>query len=161
MSLENQVTRVSQGMKDTLKTLINKLGGNVTDELIDQYQSIASALDDVDPAGSAQQALRDAKSYTDQKISEIPTPPKAEIFSVSLPASRWSNNAQTVSHAMLKAAGYGYIYNPDETSYGAYVSALVRCGDVVTDGQVTFYCDETPTEDITVDFMRSEANENV
>ena len=89
------------------------------------------------------------------------TVPKAEIFSVSLPASGWSNNAQTVSHAMLKAAGYGYIYNPDETSYGAYVSALVRCGDVVTDGQVTFYCDETPTEDITVDFMRSEANENV
>ena len=87
--------------------------------------------------------------------------PKAEIFSVSLPASGWSNNAQTVSHAMLKADGYGYIYNPDDASYGAYVSALVRCGDVVTNGQVTFYCDETPTDDITVDFMRSEANENV
>lgn len=71
MSLENQVARVSKGTKDTLKTLINKLGGNVTDELIDQYPSIASALDDVDPAGSAQQALNDAKSYTDQKISEI------------------------------------------------------------------------------------------
>lgn len=89
------------------------------------------------------------------------TVPKAEIFSVSLPASGWSNNVQTVSHAMLKATGYGYIYNPDEASYGAYVSALVRCGDVVTDGQVTFYCDETPTDDITVDFMRIEANENV
>ena len=87
--------------------------------------------------------------------------PKAEIFSVSLPASGWSNNAQTVSHAMLKDAGYGYIYNPDDASYGAYVSAMVRCGDVVTDGQVTFYCDETPTDDITVDFMRIEANENV
>ena len=87
--------------------------------------------------------------------------PKTEIFSVSLPASGWSNNVQAVSHAMLKAAGYGYIYNPDEASYGAYASALVRCGDVVTDGQVAFYCDETPTEDITVDFMRSEANENV
>ena len=92
---------------------------------------------------------------------DVITVPKAEIFSVSLPASGWSNNAQTVSHAMLKAAGYGYIYNPDEASYGAYVSALVRCGDVVTDDQVTFYCDETPTDDITVDFMRIEANENV
>ena len=89
------------------------------------------------------------------------TVPKAEIFSVSLPASGWSNNAQTVSHAMLKDAGYGYIYNPDDASYGAYVSALVRCGDVASDGQVTFYCDETPTDDITVDFMRIEANENV
>ena len=110
--------------------------------------------------GYANTAEINAKSYTDQQIAAIPVP-KAEIFSVSLPASGWSNNAQTVSHAMLKAAGYGYIYNPDDASYVAYVSALVRCGDVVTDGQVTFYCDETPTDDITVDFMRSEANENV
>ena len=98
---------------------------------------------------------------TGDVMIDATTVPKAEIFSVSLPASGWSNNAQTVSHAMLKAAGYGYIYNPDEASYGAYVSALVRCGDVATDGQVTFYCDETPTDDITVDFMRIEANENV
>ena len=98
---------------------------------------------------------------TGDVMIDVITVPKAEIFSVSLPASGWSNNAQTVSHAMLKAAGYGYIYNPDDASYGAYVSAMVRCGDVVTDGQVTFYCDETPTDDITVDFMRIEANENV
>ena len=110
--------------------------------------------------GYANTAERNAKSYADQQIAAI-TVPKAEIFSVSLPASGWSNNAQIVRHAMLKAAGYGYIYNPDEASYVAYVSALVRCGDVVTDGRVTFYCDETPTDDITVDFMRSEANENV
>ena len=50
MSLENQVTRVSIGMKDTLKTLINKLGGNVTDELIDQYPELAASLDQVDTA---------------------------------------------------------------------------------------------------------------
>lgn len=50
MSLENQVTRVSIGMKDTLKTLINKLGGNVTDELIDQYPELATSLDQVDTA---------------------------------------------------------------------------------------------------------------
>lgn len=50
MSLENQVTRVSQGMKDTLKTLINKLGGNVTDELIDQYPELAASLEQVDAA---------------------------------------------------------------------------------------------------------------
>lgn len=44
MSLENQVTRVSQGAKDTLKALINMMGGNITDELIDQYPAIASQL---------------------------------------------------------------------------------------------------------------------
>ena len=124
--------------KVNVTDIINNLTTNVTNKPLSAAQGVAL------------KALIDAI-----------TVPKAEIFSVSLPASGWSNNAQTVSHAMLKATGYGYIYNPDETSYGAYVSALVRCGDVVTDGQVTFYCDETPTEDITVDFMRSEANENV
>lgn len=44
MSLENQVARVSQGTKDTLKALINMMGGNITDELIDQYPAIASQL---------------------------------------------------------------------------------------------------------------------
>ena len=44
MSLENQVTRVSRGAKDTLKALINMMGGNITDELIDQYPAIASQL---------------------------------------------------------------------------------------------------------------------
>ena len=96
MSLENQVTRVSQGMKDTLKTLINKLGGNVTDELIDQYPSIASALDDVDPAGSAQQALRDAKSYTDQKILEIPTP--------DVSGQIGTHNADASAHADIRSS---------------------------------------------------------
>ena len=120
---------------------------------------------DVDACYSSNNAppypVTSVNGQTGDVMIDAITVTKAEIFSVSLPASGWSNNAQTVSHAMLKAAGYGYIYNPDEASYGAYVSALVRCGDVVTDGQVTFYCDETPTDDITVDFMRIEANENV
>lgn len=96
MSLENQVARVSKGTKDTLKTLINKLGGNVTDELIDQYPSIASALDDVEPAGSAQQALRDAKSYTDQKISEIPTP--------DVSGQIGTHNADANAHADIRSS---------------------------------------------------------
>lgn len=96
MSLENQVTRVSQGMKDTLKTLINKLGGNVTDELIDQYPSIASALDDVEPAGSAQQALIDAKSYTDQKILEVPTP--------DVSGQIGTHNADASAHADIRSS---------------------------------------------------------
>lgn len=45
MSLENQVVRVAQGTKDTLKALINKLGGNVNAELIDQYPELVDALD--------------------------------------------------------------------------------------------------------------------
>ena len=66
MSLENQVARVSQGTKDTLKTLINKLGGNVTDELIDQYPSIASTLADAPfkPAGKSYLTFSSPNSFT-------------------------------------------------------------------------------------------------
>ena len=66
MSLENQVARVSQGTKDTLKALINKLGGNVTDELIDQYPSIASALADAPfkPAGTSYLTFSSPNSFT-------------------------------------------------------------------------------------------------
>ncbi|MDD6530584.1 MAG: leucine-rich repeat protein [Prevotella copri] len=96
MSLENQVSRVSKGTKDTLKTLINKLGGNVTDELIDQYPSIASALDDVEPAGSAQQALIDAKIYTDQKILEVPTP--------DVSGQIGTHNADASAHADIRSS---------------------------------------------------------
>lgn len=44
MSLDSQLARVSQGTKDTLKAIINKLGGNVGDEMIDQYPDLANAL---------------------------------------------------------------------------------------------------------------------
>ena len=106
-----------------------------------------------DPQGKAQ----DIFAY----VEGLAAAAKAKLFSVTIPASGWSGNAQTVSNDMLKAAGFGYIYNPDEASYGAYVSAMVRCGEVTVDGQVMFYCDDTPTDDITVDFMRIEVNDNV
>lgn len=44
MALENEITRVAGGTKDTLKTLITKLGGTVGDELIDQYSGLAGKV---------------------------------------------------------------------------------------------------------------------
>nr|DAH36733.1 MAG TPA: hypothetical protein [Caudoviricetes sp.] len=41
MALENEITRVAGGTKDTLKALITKLGGTVGDERIDQYPVLA------------------------------------------------------------------------------------------------------------------------
>ena len=106
-----------------------------------------------DPQGKAQ----DIFAY----VEGLAAAAKAKLFSVTIPASGWSGNAQTVSNDMFKAAGFGYIYNPNEASYGAYVSAMVRCGEVTVDGRVVFYCDDTPTDDITVDFMRIEVNDDV
>ena len=44
MALENEITRVAGGTKDTLKTLITKLGGTVGEELIDQYSGLVGKV---------------------------------------------------------------------------------------------------------------------
>ena len=45
MSLEDQVVRVMRGAKDTLKTLMNKMGVDATDELIDEYPTLAESIE--------------------------------------------------------------------------------------------------------------------
>ncbi len=44
MSLATETQRVQQGVKDTLKTLIQKLGGTVGSERVDGYAALASAI---------------------------------------------------------------------------------------------------------------------
>lgn len=45
MSLDSQAIRVAQGAKDALKALINKLGGEATNELIDSYAALVDEID--------------------------------------------------------------------------------------------------------------------
>ena len=44
MSLETELTRITSGMKSALKTIINKLGGNVNDETVDYFSALANAI---------------------------------------------------------------------------------------------------------------------
>lgn len=50
--------------------------------------------------------------------------------------------------------GYGYIITPDPDSYGAYTSAVIYADSVTTEGQITFHCEETPTEALKVSVMK-------
>lgn len=78
----------------------------------------------------------------------------AEADGVTLPVSGWSNGAQTVQNAGLVVSGYGYIITPDPDSYGAYTSAVIYADSVTTEGQITFHCEETPTEALKVSIMK-------
>lgn len=134
MSLENQVTRVSQGMKDTLKTLINKLGGNVTDELIDQYPDLAASLEQVDAAGSAAQALSDAKSYTDQKNAAMSThATNADIHVTADEKSAWNDGIRIgdVVATLPASAGWASIAygNGAFVAVGGYSSIVAHSDD--------------------------------
>ena len=160
MSVQSEIDRIITAIGNAYSKVSEK-GGTVPAS--QTVANLAPAIDSI-PSGDMKASVYDPQGKAQDifaYVEGLATSAKAKLFSVTIPASGWSGNAQTVSNDMLKAAGFGYIYNPDEASYGAYVSAMVRCGEVTVDGQVTFYCDDTPTDNITVDFMRIEVNDNV
>ena len=79
-------------------------------------------------------------------VQVMPAPVK---FTVSLPASGWVNNAQTVRHAALLADDkYELLVN----CAGEYIYA----DNVTVAGQMTFHADLAPTEDLTIEIIRLE-----
>ena len=62
--------------------------------------------------------------------------------------------ARDYKTCLLYTSGYGYIITPDPDSYGAYTSAVIYADSVTTEGQITFHCEETPTEALKVSIMK-------
>ena len=81
------------------------------------------------------------------------------VFTVTLTAAGWSSNSQTVSDERFLASGYAYVTNPADDDFTKWGGAIVRGQDVTTNGQMTFTCEETPEENITVKIIRLEADE--
>lgn len=75
-------------------------------------------------------------------------------FTVTLTVAGWSNKAQTISNSNFVATGYAYTVTPAEPSYLKYGEAQVRAGNVNTNGQMTFYCEDVPTDALTVNIQR-------
>ena len=101
-----------------------------------------------DPQGKAQ----DIFSYADAKSN------KAVAFTVTLSASGWIGNAQTVNDARFVTNGYAYSVAPDSGSFSAYGNAVIYADNVTTAGQMQFHCRETPAVDLTVNILRMEAS---
>lgn len=75
-------------------------------------------------------------------------------FTVALPFSGWSENAQTVSNANFVASGFSYIVSASPDDLADYSESAIYADDVTTDGSMTFHCDSEPTTDITVNVTR-------
>lgn len=84
---------------------------------------------------------------------------KAESFSVTLSASGWSGYAQTVNNAKFIATGYAYTVAPDGESFAACAEAVIYADDITTTGRMTFHCGQVPTDALTMNILRTEANE--
>ena len=101
-----------------------------------------------DPQGKAQ----DIFAYADAKSN------KAVAFTVTLSASGWSGNAQTVSDARFLTGNYAYSVAPDSGSFAAYGESVIYADNVTTAGKMQFHCGEVPTTDLTVNILRMEAS---
>lgn len=86
----------------------------------------------------------------------LATVSKALPFTVTLSASGWSNNTQTISNASFVVSGYSYVVSSAPVSVKAYAEAQIYADDVTTAGQMTFHCGEVPSDALTVNILRVE-----
>lgn len=116
-----------------------------------------AAIPTPDVSGQIQTHNEDAAAHPAIRAEIAEKSGKALSFAVTLTAAGWSGNAQTVSNGNFAASGYAYTVAPAPGSFAAYASALIYADDVTAAGEMTFHCGEMPTEDLTVNILRSEA----
>ena len=82
-------------------------------------------------------------------------------ITVTLPAENWSGRAQTVQDESLLADGnYWYIVCADADCFMAASETGVKADNITVDGQVTFHCEVTPVEDLTIYILRLEVEQS-
>lgn len=82
-------------------------------------------------------------------------------ITVTLPTENWSGRAQTVQDEFLLADGkYWYIVCADADCFMAASETGVKADNITTDGQVTFRCEVTPTENLTISILRLEVEQS-
>ena len=126
----------------------------------DIFQFVADAIAAIptpDVSGQIQTHNEDAAAHPAIRAEIAEKSGKALSFAVTLTAAGWSGNAQTVSNSNFAASGYAYTVAPAGGSFAAYASAVIYADDVTAAGEMTFHCGETPTEDLTVNILRTEA----
>lgn len=120
----------------------------------DIFQFVVDAI-----SGQIQAHNEDAAAHPAIRAEIAEKSGKALSFAVTLTAAGWSGNAQTVSNSNFAMSGYAYTVAPASGSFAAYASALIYADDVTAAGEMTFHCGETPTDDLTVNILRTEATE--
>ena len=90
--------------------------------------------------------VQDAIEEVNEKI-----PAKPIYRTVTLPASGWSNNTQTVTVQGVETSGQSVRISPaTKTDAYNWVAAGVWCSEPTTANQLVFTCDTAPTENINI-----------
>ena len=86
--------------------------------------------------------------YMTSNLSEAVAPKRV---TVTLPASGWSSNTQTVTVQGVKTSGQSVRISPaTKTDADNWVAAGVWCSEPTTANQLVFTCDTAPTENINI-----------
>lgn len=130
------------------------------------HSDIRTALAGKETAGAAAAVQTNLDSHTGNTTAHVTANErsawnaksgKAVSFTVTLTAAGWSGNAQSVSNDKFLVSGYAYTVCPAGDSFTDYAEAIIYADNVTTAGEMTFHCSETPTENLTVNILRTEA----
>lgn len=80
------------------------------------------------------------------------------VFYITLLASNWVDNSQTVSDIGFVTSGYAYLINPSDEDFISWNDCIVRGKDVEQAGKMNFICEEQPSSDIVVKIVRMEVS---
>lgn len=150
MSIQSEITRISNNVQNTIdvieQTGVSVPAGANSDNLPSLAQALANEKQDK-LTGIEGQFVGFNSSGAAVAVS-APTP---VYRTITLTASAWSNNAQTVTVNGVLADETKQLIQPMPAmaSQSAYYGAEVLCSEQAANS-LTFTCQNVPTEDLTV-----------
>ena len=131
-----------------------------------QTGDYTAAMVGADAQGAAQPVQDNLNTHAENTVMHITAAErtawngksgKADSFTVTLTAAGWSAGTQIVSDSRFIASGYAYTVCPAGDSFKDYAEAMIYADNVTTAGRMSFHCDVTPTKNLTVNILRTEA----
>ena len=131
-----------------------------------QTGDYTAAMVGADAQGAAQTVQDNLNTHAENTVMHITAAErtawngksgKADSFTVTLTAAGWSAGTQIVSDSRFIASGYAYTVCPAGDSFKDYAEAMIYADNVTTAGRMSFHCDVTPTKNLTVNILRTEA----
>ncbi len=152
----------AQGVAGGGVSSFNGRSGAVTPQTGDYTAEMVGA----DAQGAAQTVQGNLNTHAENTVMHITAAErtawngksgKADSFTVTLTAAGWSAGTQAVSNSKFIASGYAYTVCPAGDSFKDYAEAMIYADNVTTAGRMSFHCDVTPTKNLTVNILRTEA----
>lgn len=150
MSIQNEIDRISNNVQNTIdvieQTGVSVPAGANSDTLPSLAQSLANNKQDKLTGTEGQYV-----GFNSAGVAVAVSAPTPVYRTVTLPASGWSSNTQTVTVNGVLADESAQLIQPMPAiaSQDAYISAGIICSGQAAN-QLTFKCSTVPTDDISL-----------